>query len=178
MRFTSIFATLALAGCASVNPGNMLALSQLSPLTADPTGIRAAVDLPMGVTIPADGAVLTFAAERSDTGQRDSGEFVLERLETAQGLLLFRLDPKDRADYILLRDKFNDWETDAPKATNGTFSIAVAACKTGSGPEPDATFSVYVATDAEAPLAAVIEDAPISDALEVARSAGASDLCD
>ena len=178
MRFTSILAIAALTGCSSVNPSTMLALSQLSPLTADPGDIRALVDLPLGVTIPADGAVLTFAATRSDTGQGDAGQFILERLETTQGMLSFRLDPKDRADYIRLRETFNAWETAAPKATNGTFSIAVAACKTGAGPAPDATFSVYVATVADAPFAPVVQDAPIREALDVALSPGASDLCD
>ncbi|PWL35675.1 hypothetical protein [Marivita sp. XM-24bin2] len=178
MRLTSILAALSLVGCGSVNPGNMLALSQLSPLTADPSGIRAGIDLPVGVTIPPDGAVLTFAATRSDTGQADMGVFELERLETAQGMLLFRLAPEDRAEYIRLRDMFDAWETEAPRATNGTFSIAVAACKTGSGPDSEATFSVYVATAADAPLAVVVEDAPIGEALEAARNAGASALCD
>ena len=178
MRLTSILAAIALVGCSSIDPSALVALSKLSPLTANPDDIRAGIDLPVGVTIPPDGAVLTFAATRSDTGQADMGVFELDRLETAQGMLLFRLDPEDRAEYIRLRDLFNAWETEAPRATNGTFSIAVAACKTGSGPDPEATFSVYVATAADAPLSTLVEDAPIKDALEAARSAGASERCD
>ena len=178
MRLTAILATIALVGCSSVDPSALAALSKLSPLTANPDDIRAGIDLPVGVTIPPNGATLTFAATRSDTGKADKGVFELDRLETPQGMLLFRLDQEDRAEYIRLRDTFNDWETEAPRATNGTFSIAVAACKIGSGPDPDGTFSVYVATAADAPMAVLVSDAPIGDALEAARSTGASELCD
>lgn len=178
MHFSSILAAIALVGCSSIDPSALVALSKLSPLTANPDDIRAGIDLPVGVTIPPDGAVLTFAATRSDTGQADMGVFELKRLETAQGMLLFRLDPEDRAEYIRLRDLFNAWETEARRATTGTFSIAVVACKTGSGPGPEATFSVYVATAADAPLSVLVEDAPIKDALEAAGSAGASERCD
>ena len=177
MRLTPILALAALLGCSNVDPRAVLALSQLSPLTADPADIRAAVEIPPGIDIAAGGAMLTFAASRTDTGQSDEGVFVLDMVETPQGMKLFRLDPEDRPDYLRLRDKFSAWETEAPDDTNGTFSIQLAACKTGQGPQPDARFSVFVATAQDAPLAVLIRAAPIADALERAQVMGASEFC-
>ena len=172
MRISSIFLPILLAACAHVSPKTVLSLANMSPLTADPEDIRAAADLPVGVDVAPDGAVLTFSAERSDTGESDAGVFTLQVLDTAQGLKLFQLAASDRAEYLRLRDLFARWEDEAAEATTGQFSIAIAACEVGTGPDEDATFSVFVTTREGGRFQPLITDAPIGDALELAQQGG------
>lgn len=177
MRITAILLPVFLAACSHVNPSTVLSLASLSPLTADPADIRAAIDLPVGVDVAQNGAVLTFAAERSDTGERDEGVFVLQVLETAQGMKLFQLAAEDRTEYVRLRDQFARWEVENAVATNGHFSVAVAACRTGVGPATDATFSVFVTTTEDGPFKPLITKAPITDALAATEAPANDQTC-
>lgn len=176
MRIATILLPVLLAACAHVSPKTVLSLANLSPLTADPEDIRAAADLPAGVEIAQNGAILTFSAERADTGERDAGVFTLQVLDTPQGMKLFQLAVRDRDEYVRLRDLFARWEDEASDATSGQFSIAIAACRTGDGPAADATFSVFVATTEGGRFQPLITDAPIGDALALAEARG-DDRC-
>ncbi|SHI04579.1 hypothetical protein [Marivita hallyeonensis] len=177
MRLTTIILPVMLAACSHVSPKTVLSLASLSPLTADPEDIRAAVELPMGVSVAPNGAVLTFSAERTDTGEGDAGVFLLQVLDTAQGQKLFQLAPDDRPEYIRLRDQFARWEDENADATSGQFSIAIAACAVGEGPADDATFSVFISMTEGGRFRPLITDAPIAEALAMKVASGGDHTC-
>ncbi len=172
MRTTIIGAFCALSACA---PIAQTSLDTWSPLETDPAVLRAAVDLPGGVGVPKDGAVLTFGAVRQDNGQAASQTFTLVQGQTAQGQLVFRLSDEDVAAYRTLQRQIGAWEAAAPDATDGTFSINVAACRMGDGPSDDAELSIFVDPGTGAGWVAVVEDAPIQDAIAMAQVL--SDAC-
>ena len=80
----SLLTCLALCGCAYVNPQGVAQMSAFSPLTTDPAELRAVVSLPMGVEIPTNGAVLTFAGPRAGAGGVVDEMFDLMQLQTAR----------------------------------------------------------------------------------------------
>ena len=165
----SLLTCLALCGCAYVNPQGVAQMSAFSPLTTDPAELRAVVSLPMGVEIPPNGAVLTFAATRTDTGDVVKAMFDLMQLQTAQGDVIVQMATDDADAYRAVQRKIAQWEDAAPDETRGSFSISVAACRVGDGPAEDATFSVALATTEDGRFIPLVEDAPIKDALALAE---------
>lgn len=172
MRISLIGAVCALSACAGMDQAK---LNDWSPLEADPALMRAAVDLPDGVAVPADGAVLTFGAVRQDTGEVTEQDYTLLRAETAEGLSVFRLSEEDVVAYRALQRQIGAWKAVAPEDTDGTLAINVAACRVGDGPDPDATLTVLVDPGTGTGWVPVVRDAPIQAIIE--KTLSSSDAC-
>lgn len=163
MRLTAIPLTgfLALAACAAPDPW-----AGTSPLRADPAGLLAAVDLPPGLVIAQDGARLAMEGTRTDTGDRVSEMFLMEPVLVADRTA-YRVAEADLDRVRQLQAQLDAWETDAPDATEGSIRVSIAACRAGAGPSEDARVTVWLRTDADAPLAPVARNVSVSDGLEV-----------
>ena len=172
MRNPVFLAPLALIACASVDRAGVAQMRAFSALTADPAGLAARVDLPDGLNIPTDGATLVLAATRTDTGATRSGSFALERRVTADGRSVYVVPPADIERFRRLQDEIGAWEAADPVATEGTFSVAVAACRVGAGPAPDATVSVDIRTDPDGAFVPLVRRAPLDRVVRLATGAG------
>jgi hypothetical protein len=175
MRNPVFLAPLALIACASVDRDGVAQLRTFSPLTADPAGLAARVDLPDGLAIPADGATLVLAARRSDTGASRSGTFALARAATVDGGSVYVVPPAEIERFRSLQDEIGAWEAADPEATEGTFSVAVTACVVGAGPAPDATVSVDIRTDPDGAFVPLVRRAPLEQVVRLAT--GGQDGC-
>ncbi|MEL6700320.1 MAG: hypothetical protein AAFO58_01375 [Pseudomonadota bacterium] len=156
---------LALAGslsaCGFIDFETAEAVSDLSPLEADPSGVALFVDLPEGLSIQPGTAALAFGAARADTGQSDFVTYPLEELEN-EGLTGYRIAPSDLPRFRGQQMRLRIWEAEAPDATNGTFAVNAEPCTIGPGPAPQATASVMIQFQEGEALRPLIEDAPIS----------------
>jgi len=166
MRFLSVSALLLTAGCLSVNPATLAKVATLSPLTADPAVMGVEIDLPEGLVVKENTAIITFFSKRSDTGQALSEDFILEVVNGNQ--YRFALSDLDR-----LRDvqsTVRGWETEAPRANSGGLSVRVGPCLVGDGPAPNARGSLRVRLDESGNFYPLITNGPLSKVL------GADDL--
>lgn len=141
-------------------------LAQASPLTSDPAGFRAVVELPDGVAIPENGVTVHLGAARTDTKETVGGTFTLSNRGSAR-YRLFRMEDADAEQFRRLQSQIADWKWEAEDATSGTFSVAATVCTIGEGPAPDARYSVNFSTQADAPLVPLIRDAPVSEIIKV-----------
>jgi len=168
--FLRLAASLLLGGCSSVVPGTVARLSQVSPLTADPAGFVVALDLPDGVAVAPGSAHLILSARQTDTGEAATGQFTLEAGQTAAGQDTLRVAEKDLSSLRALQARINAWEDADPDATQGSLSVTLAGCRVGEGPDPDATLSIALQPDKDAPFLPLVRNAPLSDALKLAET--------
>ena len=170
----SLLTCLALCGCAYVNPQGVAQMSAFSPLTTDPAELRAVVSLPMGVEIPTNGAVLTFAGPRAGAAI----PLVLEQeiWGTTRGDIPFWMGLSLAQSQAFFGGPKANVRA-GPDETRGAFSISVAACRAGDGPAEDATFSVALATTEDGRFIPLVEDAPIKDALALAEGGPNQNKC-
>lgn len=164
----AISAGLVLQGCGAVVLPTLATLNALSPLTADPAGIEIAATLPDGADIPAGGAKFIINVARTDTGETIDETFILQRRQSSDGRLLFRINPADLDAVRAIQVKAGGWEANNSQATSGSFSIGVVACSLGDGPAADARFSVAIRSVVDGPFMPLIRNAMVSDVLEAA----------
>jgi hypothetical protein len=173
-----------LQGCASVVAPTLAALGAVSPLTADPAGFEIAVDMPHGADIATNGATFALSMARSDTGETFDQEYVLQRRQSTDGRVLFRVNPADLDDIRAFQAKAITWEAEDPVASSGSFGVGVTACSTGDGPAPDARFSLAIRTEVDGSFMPLIRNALVSDvlgaveALEDAAETAPATLCE
>ena len=148
MRFCPIIPIILLSACSLVAPGAMERLNAISPLEADPTDIQAILDLPDGIGVVKDGAVLRFSATRNDTGETVDGIFVLAETNDG-GRVVYQIAPTDVPRLLALQDKVRVWKKTAPDKTKGSLSIDMAACLKDGGLADGSTFSVWLRTEAD-----------------------------
>lgn len=156
MRVLSLL-TLALSACTSIVPSTAMRLSGLSPTTADPAGFAIDLNLPTGLDIRPKTAQLLFLVARSDTGETQSGAFVLAREGT-----IFRVAPNDLAALRALQETGRRWQEEAGNATKGSLSVLVAPCLRGDGPDPDARVSVGLQLNEEGAFMPLVRNGPLS----------------
>ena len=156
MRFP-ILAALILCACSSVVPSTALRLSGLSPTTADPADFAVDLMLPEGIDIQPGTARLIFAVARTDTGQAQSGSFVLEREGT-----VFRIAVDDVDRLRDLQATARQWDAENDAATSGSLSISLSPCRIGDGPERDARVSVGLRLAQEGAFLPLIRNGPLS----------------
>jgi hypothetical protein len=161
MRLTTLPAALLIAGCAALVPDTVRQLNGISPLSADPAAISAAIDLPAGITIPEGGATLFLGATRSDTGEEIGEGFALVSETDGSGRMMYAIAPADHAPLRALQADIAEWKAQSPEATKGTLSVAIAACSTGGRPARDATVSVFVSLEERGPLLPILRQAPV-----------------
>ncbi|MEM6409857.1 MAG: hypothetical protein AAF700_15770 [Pseudomonadota bacterium] len=146
-----------LTACAAPDPWDTV-----DPLRADPAGLTLAADLPLGLGVAENGATLTLRATRSDTGDSLAGAYILAQVP-AGNLIAFRVAEADLDALRGLQREIAAWESAAPDATTGTFSIGVSTCAIDGGPDPDSVVSIWASAAATAPLRPIAEDVPVSD---------------
>lgn len=161
----AMIAGLALQGCGSVVLSTVAALNGQSPLTADPEGYEIAVDMPEGGDIAPDGAAINLFMSHAVLGESVDETYILQRRQTADGRILFRINPRDLDAIRALQTKAIDWETNDPVASSGGFGVSVVACSVGDGPADDATFSVSIRTQVDGRFMPLIRNARITDAI-------------
>jgi len=161
MRFLSIPALLLTAGCLSVNPGTLAKVAALSPLTADPALMGVEVDLPEGLVVQKDTAIMTFFSARSDTGEAVNEDFVLEVVNGSQ----YRFAPSDLDRLRTTQTKVRRWEAEAPRANSGGLSIRIGPCVVGDGPAENARGSIRIRLDESGNFYPLITNGSLSKVL-------------
>ena len=150
-----------LAGCSSLVPSTVAQLAGLSPLTADPAGFEVALDLPPGIDVVPDSALLVLAASQSETGAAFEAPFVLQRRDGP--VQLWRVNPDDLDELRTLQARAAEWEAEDPDASSGSLSVGLEPCRIGDGPAPDAAVSISLRVQPGGPLLPLVRNAPISD---------------
>ena len=166
LRTLTLIAGLALPGCGSVVLPTVAALNAVSPLTADPAGFEVAAALPAGADVPVGGAIFTISMSREDTGEAIKQDFTLQRRQSADGRILFRVHPDDLDALRSLQTKARSWEDENPVGASGSFGISVSACQTSDMLDLDSTFSVSIRTLQDGPFLPLLRNVRIADALE------------
>ncbi|MEJ8561836.1 hypothetical protein QTO30_11835 [Yoonia sp. GPGPB17] len=162
-----VLSALLLSACTSIVPSTVMRLNDVSPTTADLAGFAIDLSLPAGIDIVPGTAQLMFAVTRSDTGEMQSGAFVLEREGS-----VFRVAPQDLSELRALQATARAWEAENEDASNGSLGISLSPCLIGDGPAPNARVSVglrlaedgaFLPLVRNGPLSAVAPDAQIRD---------------
>ncbi|UWR00082.1 hypothetical protein K3729_04720 [Rhodobacteraceae bacterium S2214] len=156
----------ALQGCGTVVLSTVAALNATSPLTADPAGFEVAVDMPEGGDIAPDGATINLFMSHTVLGEDVNETYVLQRRQSADGRILFRINPRDLDMVRAFQAKARTWEANDPDASSGGFGVSVVACSVGDGPADDATFSVSIRTQVDGGFMPLIRNARVMDAIE------------
>ena len=162
----SIIVGLVLQGCGSVVLPTVAALNAVSPLIADPADFEIAAALPIGADVPEGGAIFTVTMSREDTGEAVERDFLLQRRQSTDGRILFRVHPNDLGEFRALQTKARTWEDENPTGASGSFGIGVTACKTSDMLDPESTFSVSIRTTQNGPFLPLLRNVSIADALD------------
>jgi hypothetical protein len=156
------------AACGYLDPRAVKDLSLLDPLRADPAAIEARVTLPEGLRLRPDQAFLNVQARTGDSRVAES--FRLRLVEGQdEHVTQLSLSSADA-------DRFRAWQARVLELrqsgeVRGQLSVSLGACATGTGPAPDAAGSLGLKLRADAPMAPVIEDAPLATLLGPERLA-------
>ncbi|MCR9089326.1 MAG: hypothetical protein NXH97_21615 [Rhodobacteraceae bacterium] len=137
-------------------------MSTLSPVTADPGAIAVALMLPDGAGVQPGGAQLFLGARRTDTGAETGLSVALARRSDGEVGEVFEIAPGDRAAFRAEQARIAAWQAEAPDATKGTLSMAVAPCRVGTGPAPRARSSVAIRFAPDEPFSPLLRDVPLS----------------
>lgn len=167
MRLCAIFASLFLTGCTLLVPATALRFATLSPLDADPAApglalvLSADIDVPDGGVTIAIGAVLAGGDQPLRVGlvleTRDGDVAIAQR--PGDNVTLSVLSRAEVAGLRGLQRQVADWTAADPGGTSGSISAGNAACTTGTGPDPDATASAWLKTEATGPYLPLIREA-------------------
>ena len=166
MRFPILLCAAGLTACTSVAPSTILQLRQLSPLEADPAGFVIFMDLPDGIGIIEDSAVLTFGAVREDRDEGVEDTFVLERGRAGEAET-FRIAEEDLDRIRELQRQISAWKAEDGDGTTGSLSIGIGGCRIGDGPEPRARLAVSMTLEEDGPVLPLIRPTAVRRALDV-----------
>lgn len=154
-----------LAGCTSLAPGAAFWLNDVDPLTADPSDITVALDLPEGLGVLPDSVKLSLEAKNEDEGEV-GGTWTLEVLEAPDARWLFRIAAADWAELRRVQEQARVWETSDPDRTSGSLSVALGGCRTDDTTDlSDARASVSMSLAPDSPPRPIFRNAPISQVL-------------
>ena len=116
---------LLISGCGAMVPGTAARLSGLSPLTADPEGMAIAVDLPEGLGLLPDSAVLSFSV------RRDGEEAAREVILTGSAAEGYSIADADLGPFREVQARAREWKAADPDGTSGSLSLTFAPCLSG-----------------------------------------------
>ena len=156
-----ILSALLLSACTSIVPSTVMRVNALSPTSADPAGFAIDLSLPAGIDIMPGTAQLMFAVTRSDTGETQSGAFVLEREGS-----VYRVAPQDLSELRALQATARAWEAENEDASNGSLGISLSPCRVGDGPAPNARVSVGLRLAEDGAFLPLVRNGPISAVAE------------
>lgn len=159
MRLVPTFSgLLLLTACGVVPIQTALKLAALDPLSADPAGMAVALDLPEGVGIALEGAMLSLSAETAD-GVQLTGRYGL--VQNATGI--WRVAPEDRARLRADQAQAAEWERADPDGTRGSFNVSLSPCIAGAGPAADARLSASLQLEPDGPFLPLLRRVPLSN---------------
>ncbi|WP_309666438.1 hypothetical protein [Tabrizicola sp.] len=164
-----VLAFLILSACASVVPGTVARLATLDPLTADPAAIEVAVILPPGLAVVPGSAKLEFGATRGAESRK--GSFTLRDIAATPDVAapkgssarVFALTTTDAAQMRALQAEISAWKREGK--AQGSLGLGIGGCATGAGPAADATGSVLIRLDKDAPFLPLIREGRLADIL-------------
>lgn len=167
MFMRAVLVCVLVAGCGFFDTETIQRLTNLSPLEDDPADYEVVVDLPEGLDIRPGGARFTLAAEHVDTRAVSQATYVLARRESQDGRILFRIAESDlnrlRGQQALIRE----WEDETNGRTQGQFGMDVDACKSGSGPDLNAPFTVSLIAEPGGAPRRLVGPTPVGQILTV-----------
>ena len=166
MRFLSILCAVGLASCTSVVPSTVSQLNRLSPVEADPSGFTIFVDLPEGLGIMEDSAMLVFGAERIGRVERVEGFFTLERGQVGEAET-FRVAEEDLDRFRELQRQIGVWQAEDADGTKGSLSIGVGGCLIGEGPAPESRLAISMTVEEGGPVLPLIRPTAVERVLDV-----------
>lgn len=156
MRF-AVLPIIALSACTSLVPSTVMRLNGLSPTTADPAGFAVDLALPDGIDVQPGTARLMFSVARSDTGETQSGVYVLERDDD-----VFLIAEDDLPALRSLQATARLWDAENDGATNGSLGLTLAPCLIGDGPAPNARVSVGLRLEEGGTFLPLVRNGPLS----------------
>lgn len=150
-----------LSACVSLNPVTLVQLATLNPLTADPTQMAVAMDLPDGVGVAEGSAHMRIYAERED------GESFDERFELVQDAQeIWRVEPGAQDRFRTAQARAAAWEQADADASSGGFSVGFESCVQGEGPGADARVSLSLQLEPGARFLPLFNNVPVEDLAE------------
>ncbi|MEO0917319.1 MAG: hypothetical protein AAFY31_10120 [Pseudomonadota bacterium] len=159
MRWLTL--TFLLLGCASLDPGTARQLAGLDPLTADPQDFVVSVDLPNGIGLQPGSVVLSLQARSAASGQT-GGEWSLDRVNTVDGLVSYRVAPGDLPDLQAVQSMAAKWEAEDPDGTDGSLSLSVGPCRLPNVTlDKDLSVSAFLTLETDGPMLPVLRDVSV-----------------
>lgn len=132
------------AGCGHVPLTSLPKLSRLDMMTLDARQLRVAVDMPDGLRVQRDSAIIITGLKESPGGPAIEERFVLEELgftepggRPPEGAQVFRISEADLPRLSALRDQIRQRKQAFPKETSGYLTVTSGGCRTAplpSGP--------------------------------------------
>ncbi|MFQ6548203.1 hypothetical protein AADZ90_009615 [Aestuariibius sp. 2305UL40-4] len=166
MRSLVILFAAGLTACTSVVPSTISQLRQLSPIEADPAGFVVFMDLPDGIGIIEDSAILQLGGVRDEQDESVEGTFVLERGQAGEAET-FRIAEGDLERFRDLQSQIRTWKAEDEDGTTGSLSIGVGGCLIDEGPAPRARLAVSMTLEEDGPVLPLIRPTPVRRALDV-----------
>lgn len=128
-------------GCGHVPVTSLPKLSRLDMMTLDARQLRVAVDMPDGLRVQTDSAVIITGLKASSAGPAVEERFVLEEVEFTEpggtppeGAQVFRIPEADLPRLSALRDLVRQRKKAFPKETRGYLTVTTGGCRTASLP--------------------------------------------
>lgn len=157
MRMSLQAAILCLVlGCTTASITGLMQAARLDVMTADAEALRVAVKAPDALSLPPDGAVMTFGATHPDgraveerfrlaPTPQDRGDPGLKaEAEPGFALLAYRIAPDDLPRLEAARATIAAWKEEAGDAVKGTLAIQATPCRTGAPPEGPMPVTTYL----------------------------------
>lgn len=170
-----ILSLLLLSGCGYGVPSTVAEMAALSPLEADPAAIELALAAPAGLAVQKGGVRMTVDVSRSDRSKKWSETYVLEArpdaapsvaVDPGSRVSVYHLSLVDAARLRALQAEAASWTSQTPPAKgSASIGLGVDACKTGSGPDPDARSSAYIRLAADGAFLPLIRPVSLRDFL-------------
>jgi len=151
---------LALAGCGHVPVTSLPKLSKLDIMTLDVKQLRVAVDMPNGLRVRENGAVIAVGLREAAGGPAREERVVLEDVtNTERGPIsdpspqarIFRIPQHDVARLEALRETIRQRKAAYPDDTKGYLTVTSAACRTAQLPDGPLRVNTWLKTSADEP---------------------------
>ena len=177
---------LALTACIGVTPQGAASLARFDPLTADPAGMRFAVDAPAAIRIRPGDITLTIAHKGGNGIAPFSTTFHPEIIEaqpeglpsvaTGQHLTVAAFSPADQALLRAEQARVRTFKAAAPGG--GTVSVGATGCLQGEPPARPARVTIYMRTETSGDFVPVTKIADLDALLRANGGIGAMPPCD
>ncbi|WP_368184814.1 hypothetical protein [Aestuariibius sp. HNIBRBA575] len=138
-------------------------LDQVDPLTADPAGFEVALDMPDGVDVIPNSAMVQFAAQRVDTGDKIGGDFVLQRRN--EGAAIFYIAHEDLPEMRNIQRVAQIWEANHADQSEGSLSVDMKLCQRQDLLDMDDTVSASIRLIPDGAFLPLVRNARLSDFL-------------